>query len=232
MVGCGECVSGLAHGFCAAGGARCMTTSSPHPVFDHLLRLTRPSRHVRARLASPSRGPSTATAPTTWPGCSSSPPESPTPTEHGERSRRGRGAVPERRADVRGRAAATEWTAPDVGSTSRQPRTTGAGASGGSERPPRTVMSAWFGRLADHPVRARRTGSGRHGRGRWPSRRWVLPNSSPSSPSTTRRASSSPTMSPRSPRRTADPAWPWPEPRLTYANAVLAEAMIAAGVSA
>jgi hypothetical protein len=28
-----------------------------------------------------------------------------------------------------------------------------------------------------------------------------------------------------------DPAWPWPEPRLTYANAVLAEAMIAAGVA-
>lgn len=28
---------------------------------------------------------------------------------------------------------------------------------------------------------------------------------------------------------TADPSWPWPEPRLTYANAVLAEAMIAAG---
>jgi hypothetical protein len=26
-----------------------------------------------------------------------------------------------------------------------------------------------------------------------------------------------------------DPAWPWPEPRLTYANAVLPEAMIAAG---
>jgi hypothetical protein len=29
----------------------------------------------------------------------------------------------------------------------------------------------------------------------------------------------------------ADKAWPWPEPRLTYANAVLAEAMIAAGVA-
>ena len=28
-----------------------------------------------------------------------------------------------------------------------------------------------------------------------------------------------------------DPAWPWPEPRLTYANAVLPEAMIAAGVA-
>jgi hypothetical protein len=28
-----------------------------------------------------------------------------------------------------------------------------------------------------------------------------------------------------------DPAWPWPEPRLSYANAVLPEAMIAAGVA-
>jgi hypothetical protein len=28
-----------------------------------------------------------------------------------------------------------------------------------------------------------------------------------------------------------DAAWPWPEPRLTYANAVLPEAMIAAGVA-
>lgn len=33
------------------------------------------------------------------------------------------------------------------------------------------------------------------------------------------------------PAPTGDPAWPWPEPRLTYANAVLAEAMIAAGVA-
>ncbi len=30
---------------------------------------------------------------------------------------------------------------------------------------------------------------------------------------------------------TGDPSWPWPEPRLTYANAVLAEARIAAGVA-
>ena len=30
-------------------------------------------------------------------------------------------------------------------------------------------------------------------------------------------------------RPAADPAWAWPEPRLTYANAVLAEALIAAG---
>jgi hypothetical protein len=30
-------------------------------------------------------------------------------------------------------------------------------------------------------------------------------------------------------RPSADPAWPWPEPRLTYANAVLAEALLAAG---
>jgi len=32
-------------------------------------------------------------------------------------------------------------------------------------------------------------------------------------------------------RRSSDPAWPWPEPRLAYANAVLAEARIAAGVA-
>ena len=33
------------------------------------------------------------------------------------------------------------------------------------------------------------------------------------------------------PAPNGDPEWPWPEPRLTYANAVLAEAMIAAGVA-
>ncbi|HET6733289.1 glycosyltransferase [Mycobacterium sp.] len=33
------------------------------------------------------------------------------------------------------------------------------------------------------------------------------------------------------PAPNGDAAWPWPEPRLTYANAVLAEAMIAAGVA-
>ena len=33
------------------------------------------------------------------------------------------------------------------------------------------------------------------------------------------------------PAPNGDAAWPWPEPRLTYANAVLPEAMIAAGVA-
>jgi len=33
------------------------------------------------------------------------------------------------------------------------------------------------------------------------------------------------------PAANGDAAWPWPEPRLTYANAVLPEAMIAAGVA-
>ena len=33
------------------------------------------------------------------------------------------------------------------------------------------------------------------------------------------------------PASNCDAAWPWPEPRLAYANAVLAEAMIAAGVA-
>jgi hypothetical protein len=30
-------------------------------------------------------------------------------------------------------------------------------------------------------------------------------------------------------RPTADPSWPWPEPRLTYANALLPDALLAAG---
>lgn len=33
------------------------------------------------------------------------------------------------------------------------------------------------------------------------------------------------------PAPNTDPAWPWPEPRLTYANAVVPEAMIAAGAA-
>ncbi|BBY59293.1 glycosyltransferase [Mycolicibacterium sarraceniae] len=33
------------------------------------------------------------------------------------------------------------------------------------------------------------------------------------------------------PQPNGDPSWPWPEPRLTYANAVLPEAIIAAGVA-
>lgn len=33
------------------------------------------------------------------------------------------------------------------------------------------------------------------------------------------------------PAATNDPVWPWPEPRLAYANAVIPEAMIAAGVA-
>lgn len=33
------------------------------------------------------------------------------------------------------------------------------------------------------------------------------------------------------PKPNGDPDWPWPEPRLSYANAVLAEAIIAAGVA-
>ena len=43
-------------------------------------------------------------------------------------------------------------------------------------------------------------------------------------------ANSSPTT-PTPSKPNGDSAWPWPEPRLTYANAVLAEAMIAAGVA-
>ena len=52
-----------------------------------------------------------------------------------------------------------------------------------------------------------------------------------STPNTARRGYSSPTTPHRRPRTQRRPDWPWPEPRLTYANAVLPEAMIAAGVA-
>ena len=85
--------------------------------------------------------------------------------------------------------------------------------------------------VGGHPVRARRAGAVECRRGRWRSRRSAPPSFSPSTPTTARPASSSPTTPPRFPLPNDDPAWPWPEPRLTYANAVLAEAMIAAGVA-
>ena len=70
----------------------------------------------------------------------------------------------------------------------------------------------------------------RSGRARWRSRRWALRNSLPSTPNTRR-----PRVAYRLCRFSAcsdrDPTWPWPEPRLTYANAVLPGAMIAAGAA-
>ena len=109
-------------------------------------------------------------------------------------------------------------------------RTAGAGASGGSGRPLPTATSSWSAGWPSSSSSAPPR-HGRHGRGRWPSPRWAPPSSSPSTPSTARHASSSPTTPTSIAAPNGDAAWPWPEPRLTYANAVLPEAMIAAGVA-
>ena len=71
--------------------------------------------------------------------------------------------------------------------------------------------------------------AGRRGRARWRSPRWAPPSCSPSTPITERRASSLTDAAASIAAPSDDAAWPWPEPRLTYANAVLPEAMIAAG---
>ena len=71
----------------------------------------------------------------------------------------------------------------------------------------------------------------RRGPGRWPLRRWARTRSSPfvqviRSPLTcSRPLSRSSVTAPRC------RSWPWPEPRLSYANAVLPDSMIAAGVA-
>ena len=71
----------------------------------------------------------------------------------------------------------------------------------------------------------------RRGLGRWRSRRWALPNSSPSTPGNRRARALLTDYADTVAKPNGDAAWPWPEPRLTYANAVLPEAMIAAGVA-
>ena len=83
--------------------------------------------------------------------------------------------------------------------------------------------------IGHHAVRARRAGSVRRGRGRWRSRHWALPRCSRSTPriAAARLLIIDYAASVAEPN--GDAAWPWPEPRLTYANAVLPEAMIAAG---
>ena len=102
----------------------------------------------------------------------------------------------------------------------------GAGNSCGAQR----------GRLGAQdgarPVRAGRTGDARRGRGRWRMRRLgaaevlsVHPDHRAARKLITDYAVSTQTSNGESAE------WPWPEPRLSYANAVLAEAMIAAGVA-
>ena len=78
-------------------------------------------------------------------------------------------------------------------------------------------------------LRPRRASSARRGRGRWPSPRSARPRCSPSTRPRPAPAAAGRRRRRRSAPTGADAAWPWPEARLTYANAALPEALLAAG---
>ena len=71
--------------------------------------------------------------------------------------------------------------------------------------------------------------SAHRGPGPWHSRRWAPPRCSASIPTTCRPAALLSDAADCSDRTRPGCGWPWPEQRLTYANATLTEAMIAAG---
>ena len=85
--------------------------------------------------------------------------------------------------------------------------------------------------IGDHAVRARGAGAVTVAVGRWRSPRWAQPKCSRSTPRIGRRVLLIIDYAASVAEPNGNPAWPWPEPRLTYANAVLPEAMIAAGAA-
>ena len=193
-------------------------------------RAHRRRRALRARRAHRRRGPSTATASTTspagWSSCSEQPRRAAwTPTCA---SSTWRSCWP-RRSTGRPRST-TAGTPTCAGPARRRSTTAGAapcGASGrvgGGDGPaaarPRPCAAFERGAArtlalaAGDRVRRARRRRGADGAAR-----------------ATRRATdllAAPSW-PGSGARAPDPAWPWPEPRLTYANAVLPEALLAAG---
>ena len=109
-------------------------------------------------------------------------------------------------------------------------RPLGPHASGGSAPPPPTATSAWCAGWPSSSSSARprpvavAAGDGLRG-DRCRRAAYV------SNPSTRRHARLLTDYAAAVPSPNGDADWPWPEPRLTYANAVLPEAMIAAGVA-
>ena len=109
-------------------------------------------------------------------------------------------------------------------------RTGGGAASGDWELPLRIVTSVWFARLA--VIQFERAAKVRSP---WPRAMAFaalgaaeLLSVDPGQPAARALlADYAETVA----KPNGDAAWPWPEPRLTYANAVLPEAMIAAGVA-
>ena len=186
-------------------------------------------RHVRARRPRRRRGSSTATASTTWPASLVVACREPRPGAAGRSAcaRSLRFLVPTRRAstgEIRNRrSTAGRWHG------RRGSRTAGAAACGRSA-PPRAVR-----RATGSARRARRCfDRGARQRSPWPRAMAFAALGAAEvlavAPARRRRAALLSTPPSRSAvARDGHEPWPWPEPRLTYANAVLPEALIAAG---
>ncbi len=128
----------------------------------------------------------------------------PDPDEDAERPGRAGLAVPEASAGIRRRLPQPDGQHGPLGRRAGHGGLLGAEASGGWEPPPPTVRSPtlanWPSSSSSGPPRF-----GRRGRGRWRSRRWVPPSSSPSTRTIARRAHSSPTTPDRCPQPSDDP---------------------------
>ena len=208
----------------------CMTHARRRP-FDHIAAAQRRHRPVRARRGIDRRGASTATASTTWPAASWSSSREPDP-----------------RPSV---AALAERYLAFLAARRRPPTVVPqpAGLRPAAGRTTRDSSDCW-GRGAVGPGHRRRPATGATIRAarRWPastaarSRRSAWPRAmafaalgaaevlavSPGHTAARRRLLADAAATDRH-ARPASPHWPWPEPRLTYANAALAEALIAAG---
>ena len=144
------------------------------------------------------------------------------------RSRAHRVAIPRRSQGVTGRTRNRRddgWT---LARSTRRRGLLGAQRLGLRYRRPTARPTTGCGRARLVVLRPRRSQRSPH-RGRWRSPRSVPPRSCTIDPATHGRARCSPTRSPRIGPPSTDPTWPWPEPRLSYANAALAEVLIAGG---
>ena len=202
--------------------ARLRTTSLAH---DRRL------RHLRARRPRRRLGPSTATAPTTWPALLVVRPASRTRRRVVARAGTTRVPLPRRRTGLDRQHPEPTRRRTAAGTGRRGVEDCWGGASGRSAPRPPSAVRTGSRQDALAVLRARRRADGRPGRGRWPSPRSAPPRSSRVAPGTPRRSALLADAADARSGRPATTAWPWPEPASPTPTRVLPEALIAAGTA-
>ena len=188
-------------------------------------------RHVRARRARRSRGSATGYCTDDMARVLIAACREPRRRRRRRRARPAGLPLPGRRPGRRRQDPQPARPPAAAGAAGAASRTAGAGRCGRSARP-----CAGRRRTGCARARPRRSNAGssngRRGRGRWPSPRSAPPRSSPCDRATSARGQLLADAVDAIGRPGDDPAWTWPEDRLGYANAALAEALIAAGAAA